>query len=131
MHTLLFLSSMTAAMLAGSMLVRLANRADGWRPRRTLQFLALTVPVLGLSFNLLGLHHFAVASCFLGMPSWDYLLGAALPLTTALLTLVAIVAAFARLVMLHRLVVGQGFPAGPMLLAQVDRLAARLGAPIP
>jgi beta-lactamase regulating signal transducer with metallopeptidase domain len=130
-HTVLWLSSLLLVLLGSGLALIILRRLSGWAGRRDLQFLILAAPLISLAVGLGGLHHFAHRACFMAAPSWDYTLGAALPLVMGLVALGAVSLATIRLVLMGWVVGRRGTPASAEVQALADRLADRLGAPRP
>src|SRR5438132_1542196 len=131
MHTLLGLSSMLLVMLAGYLALGTLRRLADWSQRRDLQLLVLAAPIVALGLVGGGLHHFADRVCFLGAPPGAYGLGMALPLGMGLAALSGVGLGLVRLLLMHRLLTRPSVAAAPALQGLADRLAKRLGAPIP
>lgn len=128
MHTLLGLSSVLWVILGGYLTLAVLLRVSSWSQRRGGQLLALMVPLVSLGLGIGDLHHFMGRACLSRAPSWDALLGMALPLGMLLLTLGAFGLGLLRVFLMARAVTHSGIPAGPKLQALADDLAERLGA---
>ncbi len=128
MHTLLGLSSTLLVILGSYLTLGLLRRLDDWSQRRAVQCLVLAVPIVSLGLGLGGLHHFAGRACLRDAPSWDSLLGVAMPVGMGLIALGALAWGVARLTLLERVIARQSISAGPQLQALADELAQRLGA---
>ncbi|MBI3969309.1 MAG: M56 family metallopeptidase [Chloroflexi bacterium] len=131
MHTLLALSSVLLVVLSSYLTIGALRRLNGWSRRRDLQLLALATPVVSLGVGLGGLHHFTDRICFLGAPSWDYLVGLVLPLIMGLIAVSALALGLVRLALLYRVVGRRGTPAGAHLRALAAGLAEQLQVPRP
>ena len=128
MHTLLGFSSLLLATLGSYLALGLLRRRGCWSERRGVQFFALMLPLVSLGLGIGALHHFTGRACLSRAPSWDALLGIALPLGMALATLGALGLGGVRLALMAHVVARSGVPAGPELQALADELAERLGA---
>ena len=128
MHTLLGLSSTLLVVLGSYLIFGLLRRLGNWSQRRAVQCVVLAVPVVSLGLGLGGLHHFAGRACLRDAPSWDSLLGVALPVGMGLIALGALALGVARLALLQRVVARQSIPAGTHLQALAGELAQRLCA---
>ncbi len=128
MHTLLGLSSILLVMLGSYLFLGILYRVGSWSQRRDVQFFVLAVPILSLGLGLGGLHHFTGRPCLSHAPSWDALLGIALPLAMGLIALGALSLGFLRLLLMTRVVAHKGELASPELQTLADDLAGRLGA---
>lgn len=129
MHTMLWLSSLLLVMLGSGLALMILQRLNSWAGRRDLQFLILAAPLISLALGLGGLHHFAHRACFMAAPSWDYTLGAALPLIMGLIALGALGLAGIRLALMSWVVGRRGAAAGGEVQRLADRLANQLSAP--
>jgi len=89
-HTLLGLSSTLLVVLGSYLAFGLLRRLGDWSQRRAVQCFVLAVPVVSLGLGLGGLHHFAGRACLRDAPSWDSLLGVALPVGMGLIALGAL-----------------------------------------
>ncbi len=127
MHTLLGLSSTLLVVLGSYLTFGLLRRLGDWSQRRAVQCFVLAVPVVSLGLGLGGLHHFAGRACLRDAPSWDSLLGVALPVGMGLIALGALAWGVARLALMQRVVARQSISAGSQLQALADELAERLG----
>ena len=128
MHLLLGISSIALFTFGSSVALRLLYSVGSWVQRRYVQCLVLVVPLASLGFGLAGLHHFAGRACLRSAPSWDALLGMALPLLMGLIALAAFGFGMVRLALMRRVVGRSGVAAGPQLQALADALSERLGA---
>jgi len=99
----------------------LLRHLGDWSQRRGVQFFALMMPLVSLGLGIGGLHHFTGRTCLSRAPSWDGLLGIALPLGMALVTVGALGLGGVRLAVVAR----SGVPAGPELQALANDLAER------
>jgi len=131
MHTLLGLSSIALVMLGSYLLLGILYRVGSWSSRRDVQFFVLVVPIVSLGLGLGGLHHFSGLPCLSRAPSWDALLGVALPLAMGLIALGALGLGMVRLMLMTRVVTRNAVWAGPELQAFADELAQRLGTTRP
>jgi len=127
-HILLGLSSMLLVTLGSYLALVLLHRIGCWSERRGVQFVALIMPLISLGLGLGGLHHFAGRACLRDAPSWDSLLGVALPVGMGLIALGALALGVARLALVQRVVARKSISAGTQLQALADELAQRLGA---
>ncbi len=123
MHTLLGLSSTLLVILGSYLTFGQLRRLGDWAQRRTVQCFVLAVPVVSLGLGLGGLHHFVGRACLRDAPSWDSLIGLALPVGMGLIALGALVLGVARLALLERVVARRSTPAGPQLQALADEMA--------
>lgn len=121
MHALFILSSLLVVTLGGALLLSRLRRVDRWADRRELQIAVLAAPMVSLGIALVGLLHFTGRICFVSTPTWDYLLGVALPVSMGVAALGAITLGVARLLLMHLFVAWRGFPAD----ARLQSLAAR------
>ena len=131
MHTLLGLSSMLLLIFGSYLTLGLLRHLGDWSQRRGVQFFVLAVPLLSLGLGIGGLHHFTGRACLRDAPSWDSLLGVALPLGMGLVTVGALVLGGVRLILMAQVVARSGETASPELQALADGLAQRLGAARP
>jgi Zn-dependent protease with chaperone function len=122
MHAVLIISSLLIVTLGGVLLLSRLRRIDRWTDRRELQIAVLAAPMLSLGIAVVGLRHFTGRLCFVSTPTWDYLLGVALPVGIGLAALGVITLGFVRLFFMHRSVLRRGLPAD----AHVQSLAVRL-----
>jgi len=127
-HTLLGLSSTLLVILGSYLTLGYLRRLGDWSQRRSVQCFVLVVPMVSLVLGLGGLHHFIGLACLRDAPSWDSLLGVALPVGMGLIALGALVLGVARLALMERVVVRRSVSAGPQLQSLADDLAERLGA---
>jgi len=127
-HTLLGLSSTLLVILGSYLTFGQLRRLGDWAQRRTVQCFVLAVPVVSLGLGLGGLHHFVGRACLRDAPSWDSLIGLALPVGMGLIALGALVLGVARLALLERVVARRSTPAGPQLQSLADEMAERIGA---
>ena len=127
MHTLLGLSSIVLVALGSYLTLGMLRRLGDWSQRRDVQFFVLAVPIVSLGLGIGGLHHFVGRTCLRSAPSWDALLGVALPLTMGLVALGALGLGMVRLALMTQVIGRLGVPAGPELQALADALAERLG----
>ncbi len=97
MHLLLALSSIVLVIVGSSLTLSILHRVGSWSQRRDVQCLVLAVPVVSLLLGIGGLHHFAGRACLSQAPSWDSLLGAALPVTMGVVAFGALSLGIARL----------------------------------
>ena len=125
MHTLLGLSSMLLLIFGSYLTLGLLRHLGDWSQRRGVQFFALMMPLVSLGLGIGGLHHFTGRTCLSRAPSWDGLLGIALPLGMALVTVGALGLGGVRLAVMARVVARSGVPAGPELQALANDLAER------
>src|SRR2546427_4700450 len=116
-------------MLGSSLTLSILHRAGSWSQRRDVQCLVLAVPVVSLLLGIGGLHHFTGRACLSQAPSWDSLLGVALPLAMGVVAFSALSLGIARLALMARIVVRDSVLAGPELQSRADDLAKRLGPP--
>src|SRR5712691_12017694 len=82
----------------------LLRHLGDWSQRRGVQFFVLVVPLLSLGLGIGGLHHFTGRTCLRDAPSWDSLLGVALPMGMGLIALGALAWGVARLALMQRVV---------------------------
>jgi hypothetical protein len=127
-HLLLGLSSIALVILGSSLTLSILHRAGSWSQRRDVQCLVLAVPVVSLLLGIGGLHHFTGRACLSQAPSWDSLLGVALPLAMGVVAFSALSLGIARLALMARMVAGSGALADPELQSFADDLARRLGS---
>ncbi len=127
MHTLLGLSSIVLVTLGSYLTLGMLHRVGPWSQRRDVQCFVLAVPILSLVLGLGGLHHFSGRPCLSRAPSWDGLLGVALPLAMGLIALGALGLGMVRLALMRRVVIRSGVSADSDLQALADALAERLG----
>lgn len=127
MHILLGLSSMLLVILGAYVTLGLLHRFGDWSQRRDIQCFVLAAPVVSLGLGLAGLHHFIGRACLSRAPSWDLLLGMALPLAMGLIALGALGLGLVRLVLMARIIAHSGVSADPELQALSDDVAKRLG----
>jgi len=127
-HTLLGLSSTLLVTLGSYLTLSILYRVGSWSQRRGVQFFVLIVPIVSLGIGIGGLHHFTGRPCLSSAPSWDSLLGVALPLGMGLVALGALGLGVVRLTLMARVVARSGMSAGPELQSLTDDLAERLGA---
>jgi len=127
-HTLLGFFSVLLVTLGSYIALGLLHRTGCWSERRGVQFFALMMPLVSLGLGIGAVHHFTGRACLSRAPSWDALLGVALPLAMALATLGALGLGGVRLALMARVVARSGVPAAPELQALADDLAGRLGA---
>jgi Zn-dependent protease with chaperone function len=130
-HTLIALSSVLLVVLSGYVALAVLPRLRDWTRRRDLQFVILALPVASLALSIAALHHFVGRACFLGAPTWDYMLGVALPLGMGAIALGGLGLGIVRVAVMARLVDRWGIPAGPELEALAEDLARQLRAPRP
>ncbi len=128
MHTLLGLSSMLLLIFGSYLTLGLLRHLGDWSQRRGVQFFVLAVPLLSLGLGIGGLHHFTGRTCLRDAPSWDSLLGVALPIGMGLVTVGALGLGGVRLTLMARVMARSGVPAGPELQTFADNLAEQLGA---
>ena len=131
MHTLLALSSVLLVLLGGYVALHILRRQGVAVRRRDLQFLVLSAPVVSLGLGIGGLHHFAGRTCLIGAPSWDYILGVALPLLMGLTAVGGLGLGLIRLLLLYRVVARASIPATAELQARVLQIADRVGVSRP
>src|SRR5436305_1695662 len=112
MHTLLGLSSVLLVLLGSYLTLGLLHRVGSWSQRRGVQFFVLAVPLVSLGLGIGGLHHFTGRACLRDAPSWDALLGMALPLGMGLVTLGALGLGLLRVVLMARVATRSGVSAG-------------------
>ena len=127
MHTLLGLSSIVLVTLGSYLTLGMLHRIGPWSQRRDVQCFVLAVPILSLMLGLGGLHHFSGRPCLSRAPSWDALLGVALPLAMGLIALGALGLGMVRLALMRRVVIRSGVSADSDLQALADALAEGLG----
>ncbi|MFL5658677.1 MAG: M56 family metallopeptidase, partial [Ktedonobacteraceae bacterium] len=128
MHTLLGLSSMLLLIFGSYLTLGLLRHLGDWSQRRGVQFFVLAVPLLSLGLGIGGLHHFTGRACLRDAPSWDSLLGVALPFGMGLVTVGALGLGGVRLALMSRVMARSGVPAGSELQVLANDLAERLGA---
>lgn len=131
MHAWLGLTGLLLVFAGGYLALAVLRRLEDWAPRRGLQLGVLAAPLGSLLLGLVGLHHFAGQSCFLGAPPLDYVVGVGLPLGMGLLALGAVILGLVRQFLVEALVARCGGPADPALQALANDLALRLGTPRP
>ncbi len=129
MHLLLDLSSTLLVMLGGFLTLGMLHRVGPWSQRRDVQCLVLGVPIISLLLGIGGLHHFSGRACLIQAPSWDSLLGEALPVVMGVVALGALSLGIARLTLMAWMVARCGSVTDPELQSFIDDLSARLGAP--
>lgn len=100
MHLLLGLSSILLVMLGGFLTLVLLRRVGSWSQRRDMQCLVLAVPIISLLLGIGGLHHFSGRACLIQAPSWDALLGDALPVAMGVVVFGAFSLGIARLALM-------------------------------
>jgi hypothetical protein len=127
-HLLLGLSSTVLVMLGGSLTLGILHRVGSWAQRRDVQCLVLAVPIVSLLLGIGGLHHFTGRACLSQAPSWDSLLGVALPVAMGVVAFGALSLGIARLALMARMVARSGALADPELQSLADGLAGRLGS---
>ncbi|HEV2126367.1 MAG TPA: M56 family metallopeptidase [Chloroflexota bacterium] len=135
MHTLLGLWSLVVAVLAGAVLLHSLQSvrrmsvpsspssafAQDWI--RCGYFLILGAPLVSLVTGLSAIHHFAGRLCFLTAPTWDFILGVAVPVAMGLVALVALAVGVLRLALLARGIGHTALPTDPEITARVARIA--------
>jgi len=124
----LAVGSMLQILLGRPLTLGMVRTINTGSSRRDMQCFVLGVPLLGLWLGFVGLHHFLGRTCFSRAPSWDVLVGAALPLGMGLIASGALLLGVGRLVLLACVVTRGSLPAGPRLQGLTDDLAHRLGA---
>jgi Zn-dependent protease with chaperone function len=132
MATVLGAASLAAVVVASIVALAAIQAVSGWAHRRDLQMGVLALPLASLGLAAAGLHRVAGQVCWLGVPPWDYALGAGLAFGMGATAVGALVAGGVRLALVARLLLRGGVPAGaivPELQATTDRLAACIGAP--
>lgn len=131
MHMVLVLSSLLLVLVGGAFVLSFLRRLDGWAQRRDLQIVVLVGPVVSLTLGLGGLHHFVGRACFIAAPTWDYILGVALPLLMGVFALGGLGLGVIRLVLMRWVMARRSVLAEANLQALADNLAERLGAAQP
>lgn len=135
MHTLLGLWSLVVAVLAGAVLLHSLQSvrrmsvpsspssafAQDWV--RCGYFLILGAPLVSLVTGLSAIHHFAGRLCFVAAPTWDFILGVAVPVAMGLVALVALAVGVLRLALLARGIGHTALPTDPEITARVARIA--------
>ncbi len=129
MHLLLALSSIVLVMLGSSLTLGILHRVGSWSQRRDVQCFVLAVPIVSLLLGIGGLHHFSGRACLSQAPSWDSLLGVALPVTMGAVAFGALSLGITRLVLMAWMVARSSTLADPELQSLADGLARRLGSP--
>jgi len=130
-HMLFGLTSLLLAIFGACLILSLLRRVGSWRQRRSVQILALMLPLVSLGLGLGGLLHFIGQAGLSRAPFWDALLGVTLPLGMALVMLGAFGLGLLRVILMARNVAHSAVPAGPQLQTLADDLARRLGAARP
>jgi Zn-dependent protease with chaperone function len=125
------LTSLLLAIFGAYLILSLLRHVGSWRQRRSVQILALMLPLVSLGLGLGGLLHFIGQACLSRAPFWDALLGVTLPLGMALVMLGAFGLGLLRVILMARNVAHSAVPAGPQLQTLADDLARRLGAARP
>jgi len=128
-HLLLALSSIVLVMLGSSLTLGILHRVGSWSQRRDVQCFVLAVPIVSLLLGIGGLHHFSGRACLSQAPSWDSLLGVALPVTMGAVAFGALSLGITRLVLMAWMVARSSTLADPELQSLADGLARRLGSP--
>jgi len=128
-HLLLGLSSTLLVMLGGFLTLGMLHRVGPWSQRRDVQCLVLGVPIISLLLGIGGLHHFSGRACLIQAPSWDSLLGEALPVVMGVVALGALSLGIARLTLMAWMVARCGAVTDPELQSFIDDLSVRLGSP--
>lgn len=129
MHVLLTLLGLLIVSFVSALSLRILVRVREWPRRRDLQLLVLAVPIVALAVAVASWQHFAGRHCFLGAPSWDRHLAAALPLGLALIALGAVALGVARLGLMYWLLARRGVFARADVQARAASLSAELGMP--
>ena len=129
MHLLLGISSTLLVMLGGFLTLGMLHRVGSWSQRRDVQCLVLVVPVVSLILGIGGLHHFTGRACLSQAPSWDSLLGDALPVAMGVVAVGALSLGIARLALMAWMIARSGAFADPELQSLADGMAARLDSP--
>jgi Zn-dependent protease with chaperone function len=128
-HLLLGLSSTLFVMLGAFLTLGILQCVGSWSQRRSIQCLVLAVPIVSLLLGIGGLHHFTGRACLSQAPSWDSLLGVALPLGMGAIAFGALSLGVTRLALMTCMVARSGVLADPELQSFTDDLARRLGSP--
>lgn len=131
MHTAVNLTSIVLVLLSGYGLLGGLPRVERWSYRRRLQLVILGAPIVSLGVTLSGLHHFVGRACCRGTPTWDHVLGVALPLAMVVVALGGVGLGMVRLVLMQRVIARSGAPVDLLLQALAERLADRLGTSRP
>ncbi len=131
MHALFIFSSLLVVTLGGALMLSRLRRVDRWVDRRELHIAVLAAPMLSLGIAVVGLRHFAGRICFVSTPTWDYLLGVALPVSMGVAALGAITLGVVRLFLMHLFVARRGLPADARLQSLAARLAQERGVASP
>lgn len=126
MHTLLGLSSIILVAFGGYLTLNMLHCVVPWSQRRDVQCFVLAVPIISLGIGIGGLHHFIGRACLSRAPSWDALLGMALPLIMGLVALGALGLGLVRLALMRRVIRQLGVATDPELQALADTLAEQL-----
>src|SRR5258708_22871441 len=116
-------------MLGSALTLGILHRVGSWSQRRDVQCFVLGVPIVSLLVGIGGLHHFSGRACLSQAPSWDSLLGVALPVTMGVVGFGALSLGITRLVLMAWMVARSSTLADPELQSLADGLARRLGSP--
>lgn len=131
MHLLFLLLSLLVVAVAGSLVLRTADRHTDWARRRELQLGVLAGPVITIAAATVAFVHFATQVCFLGAPPWDTLVAGGVSGVTAWLALAALGYGAVRVLFMQLILGRKGAAAEPWLQEMAGTLADRLGAPRP
>ena len=131
MHLLFLLLSLLVVAVAGSVVLRTADRHTDWARRRELQLGVLVGPVITIAAATTAFVHFATQVCFLGAPPWDALAAGGFSAVTAWLALAGLGFGVVRALFMQVTLARKGVTAEPWLQEIAGNLADRLGAPRP
>lgn len=131
MYLLLLLLSLLVVAVAGSLVLRTADRHTDWARRRELQLGVLAGPVITIAVATVAFVHFATQVCFLGAPPWDTLVAGGINAVAAWLALAALGYGAVRVLFMQLTLGRKGAAAEPWLQEVAGSLADRLGAPRP
>src|SRR5581483_5484205 len=115
----------------GSLALSFLPRLDGWLWRRDLQVWVLGIPVIALGLAIGALHYFVNRDCFVNAPTWDYVIGAVLPVGMGVVALGGAFVGLLRLLLMHWVITHRGVQAGTALQALADQQAKQLGTSRP
>lgn len=131
MHTILGFSNVAlvilASFLARFLLCRFGRRSEP----RFLPFVVLAMPLTILGLGLEEVHHLLDRPCFLGAPTWDQVLGAALLLGVGVMAFGGLGLGLLRLLVLAWVMARKGTRADPALQTLAERLATQRGVVVP
>src|SRR5258708_37652121 len=111
-------------MLGSSLTLGILHRVGSWSQRRDVQCFVLAVPIVSLLLGIGGLHHFSGRACLSQAPSWDSLLGVALPVTMGAVAFGALSLGITRLVLMAWIAPRNSTIAGSALPSLADGLGS-------